>query len=88
MGSKSKGKSYTSKGIVGHPMRTRATGAEKILNKVRAWKAGKNVKIQIPREYDKKGKMVGSGAEKEYANDLWGPYKKKPKVEKDLDNDS
>lgn len=77
MGSKSKGKSYISKGIVGHPMRTRAKGSEKILNQIKAWKAGKPVYISIPREYDKNGKMIGNGEPPVLATELWGDPTKK-----------
>lgn len=64
MGSKSKGKSYVSKGIVGRPMRTPARGSEKILNKIRAWKAGKTVKLFYENEWVN-------------ANEIWGsPFRK------------
>ena len=36
-------KQYISKGVVGRPMKTPATGAEKIMNKVNAWVKGKKV---------------------------------------------
>lgn len=83
MGSKSRNQ-YVSKGIVGRPMRTPIKGKEKILNRVNAWKAGKPVKISIPREYDEKtGKMKGSGEPKVWAHEEWGSPFRKPKREKD-----
>lgn len=42
---------YVSKGSVGHPRRTPARGTEKILNKIRAWKAGKPVKLFVNNEW-------------------------------------
>lgn len=51
--------SYVSKGIVGRPMRTPATGAEKIMNRLRAYLKGKPVCIS--REF---------GVRK-YANEEW-----------------
>ena len=68
MGSKSKGKSYVSKGIVGRPMRTPARGSEKILNKLRAWKAGKPVKLFY------EGEWVN-------AREVWGDPFRKLKLE-------
>lgn len=70
MGSKSKGKSYVSKGIVGRPMRTPATGSEKILNKIKAWKAGKPVKIFFGNEWVD-------------AREVWGSPFRKLKIESD-----
>lgn len=64
---------YTSKGIVGTAMKTPAKGSEKFMNKLRAWKAGKPVKLSVPREYDDKGRMIGPGKPKERAIDRWGP---------------
>lgn len=85
MGSK---KSYVSKGIVGRPMRTPAKGREKIINRLNAWKAGKQVKISIPREYDEKTrKMKGSGEPKRWAHEEWGSPFRKAKREKDDGDD-
>lgn len=82
MGSKTK-KQYTSKGIVGHPKRTRATGADRLLNQLKAWKAGKSVKVTIPRQRDKLGNMIGSGEPKGWARELWGDPNRKARVMKD-----
>lgn len=60
MGSKSKGKPYISKGIVGRPMRTPAKGAEKIFNKLNAWKAGKPVKLFRNNEWVDAREVWGS----------------------------
>lgn len=71
-------KQYISKGIVGHPRKTPARGAEKIFNKIKAWKAGKPVKISIPREFNEQGNMIGSGEPKQWASDIWSsPQKEK-----------
>jgi hypothetical protein len=35
---------YISRGIIGRPKKTPASGSEKIMNKVKAWTKGKDVK--------------------------------------------
>ena len=47
MGKKKSREKYVSKGIVGHPRRTRATGFDKMMNKLKAWQQGKPVKLTL-----------------------------------------
>jgi hypothetical protein len=49
---------------------------EKILNKVKAWKAGKPVKMSVPRETGERGRMIGKGEEPYFIHEEWGKYQR------------
>lgn len=67
MGKKAKkGEKYVSKGIVGHPMKTRASVNERIMNQLDAWKKGKRVMLSIPRE------LGDAGSPRVEAKTVWG----------------
>jgi hypothetical protein len=48
LGKKKARKQYISKGIIGRPSNTGRTKEEKIMDKLKAWKAGKPVKLSVP----------------------------------------
>lgn len=86
MGKPSKGgkggrTAYVSKGIVGHPRRTRNTDKmRKALNQLDAWQKGKNVMLTRP-SLENKNIM-----ERVPAIDVWGsPRSNKRIIEKDED---
>jgi hypothetical protein len=69
---KAKSSGYVSKGIVGHPMKTKQRDpAARIMNQVQAWKKGKNVLLSIPS--DKNPSIM----EKVPALSIWGNPKPK-----------
>ena len=69
-------KTYVSKGIVGHPKRTPHNKPnERLLNQVKAWREGKDVKLSVYRESTK-----DSGSPKIDAKEVWGrPFAKQQK---------